>query len=171
MARLLLGCGALAALCCLLLIALVCYNVLLRYGFNDASIGLQELEWHLYAVLFLVGIPFALYQDSHVRVDLLYAKASPYRRAWINLSGHLLLLLPFQGLLIYYGYGFALEAYVLGERSGDPGGLAFRWLIKAAIAACALLTLIASLHQILKALQTLRTPHPSRPPTAEDAPP
>lgn len=125
--------GQLSAILFVLLLLNVFYDVLMRYVFNDVSIAMQELEWHLYSAIFLLGIPYGLQTGGHVRVDIIYDKLSLRAKAWVDLMGCLLLLLPFASLVGYYGVGFAYEAYALGETSGDPGGLANRWIIKAVI--------------------------------------
>ncbi|CAM3543598.1 TRAP transporter small permease subunit [Parendozoicomonas haliclonae] len=125
--------GKVAAVLFILLIFNVFYDVVARYVFNDVSIGLQELEWHLFAAVFMLGVPYTLRANGHVRVDLIYERLSIKKRALIDLLGALILLLPFALLVGYYGIGFAQEAYELGETSGDPGGLPHRWIIKAVI--------------------------------------
>ncbi len=125
--------GRLAAILFILLLFNVFYDVITRYVFNDVSIGMQEMEWHLYAAMFLLGVPYALRTEGHVRVDVIYERLSPRARAWIDIVGSVVLLLPFALLVGWYGVGFAHEAWALGERSGDPGGLPYRWIIKAVI--------------------------------------
>ena len=66
--------GIIAAGLLILLVLMVAWNVVARYAFQASSIGLEELSWHFYAAIFLLGIPFALRSDSHVRVDLFYEK-------------------------------------------------------------------------------------------------
>ncbi len=127
------GLGKLTALLFLCLLANVAYDVVTRYVFNDVSIGMQELEWHLFSAMFLLGVPYALAVGGHVRVDLIYERLGSRPKAWIDLLGTLILLFPFCLLVATYGVDFAREAYLLGERSGDPGGLAYRWIIKAMI--------------------------------------
>lgn len=147
--------GKLSALLLLLLLFNVFYDVIMRYLFNDVSIGMQELEWHLYATLFLLGISYTLSQDGHVRVDLIYHQLSPRRQAIIDISGTLLLLIPFAALISWYGFDFASGSYRLGEGSGDPGGLPYRWIIKSMIPLSFLLLIISSIGFMLKAWQRL----------------
>lgn len=142
--------GKIAALLLLLLIANVFYDVIMRYLFNDVSIGMQELEWHLYASIFLLGISYTLSQNAHVRVDIIYERLSPKKQAFIDISGTLILLIPFCALIAYYGIGFAQEAYSLGEKSGDPGGLPHRWIIKSMISVSMILVLISSIGFMLR---------------------
>ncbi|MCK5896941.1 MAG: TRAP transporter small permease subunit [Cocleimonas sp.] len=143
--------GSFAAILLLCLLANVFYDVIMRYLFNDVSIGMQELEWHLYATLFLLGITYTLKENAHVRVDIIYEKLSPKKQAFIDISGTLFFLLPFCLLVAYYGIGFAHEAYALGESSGDPGGLPHRWIIKSMISVSFIFVIIASIGFMLRA--------------------
>ncbi len=125
--------GLLSSILFILLVANVVYDVVMRYAFNDVSIAFQELEWHLFAPVFLLGIPYAIKAGGHVRVDLFYERLSMKAQAVIDILGTLFFLLPFCLLVVYFGIDFAKESYALGETSGDPGGLPYRWIIKAMI--------------------------------------
>ncbi len=151
--------GSLCAVLLLLLLANVFYDVIMRYLFKDVSIGMQELEWHLYATIFLLGVAYTLGADAHVRIDLLYERMSQRWRAIVNILGTLLLLWPFCFLVAFYGIGFASEAYSLGEQSADPGGLPYRWVIKAMIPLSFVCVLISSIGFMLRSL----TPHEADP--------
>ncbi|WP_330221476.1 TRAP transporter small permease subunit [Marinomonas phaeophyticola] len=89
--------GMLSAVLFILLLFNVFYDVLMRYAFNDVSIGMQELEWHLYASIFLIGIPYGIQNGGHVRVDLIYENLSIKGKAWIDLFGSIFFfyLLPY----------------------------------------------------------------------------
>ncbi len=145
------GVGKLSAILLLLLLLNVFYDVIMRYLFNDVSIGMQELEWHLYATVFLLGISYTLSQDGHVRVDLIYNQLSPRRQAMVDIGGTLLLLIPFALLISWYGIGFVADSYQLGEGSGDPGGLPHRWIIKSMIPLAFILLIISSIGFMLRA--------------------
>ena len=119
----------------LLMLINVFYDSIMRYFFNRGSIALQEMEWHLFAMVFLFGIAYALKEDGHVRVDILYDRFSPRWKAIVNIGGTLLLLLPLSVLVIEGSIWYVTEAFTSGEISGDPGGLSHRWLIKLAIPA------------------------------------
>ena len=134
----------------------VFYDVLMRYVFNDVSIGMQELEWHLYAAIFLLGIPYGLQHGGHVRVDLIYENLPLKGKAWIDLLGCVFLLMPFTLLVGYYGIGFAYEAYALGETSGDPGGLPYRWIIKSVIPFAFFSMAISGLGMIIRSINAIR---------------
>jgi TRAP-type mannitol/chloroaromatic compound transport system permease small subunit len=114
-----------------LLLLTIVANVTLRYVFGSGRIEFEELQWHLYSVGFLCGLSYCVESDSHVRVDVLRERFTTRTRAWIDLYGILLLLLPFVALVIVYGAPFAFEAFERSEVSQSPGGLPHRWAIKA----------------------------------------
>ena len=152
--------GIFTALLFILLLCNVFYDVIMRYIFNDVSIGMQEMEWHLYAAIFLLGIPYTLYKDGHVRVDIIYDNLTPHKQAWIDLLGTLFLLIPFTILVTRYGIDFTIESFKLGEGSGDPGGLPFRWIIKGVIPFAFLSITISGIGLLLKSINTLRNDTP-----------
>ncbi|MFZ5760304.1 MAG: TRAP transporter small permease subunit [Thermodesulfobacteriota bacterium] len=117
-----------------LLVMLVFANVLMRYCLQTSFVFLQELEWHLFAVIFLLGGGYALLKEGHVRVDIIYQRLDARRRAWINLLGVLFLLMPGCWLVIATGLPFAVTAWTMGEGSPDPGGLPYRFVLKATLA-------------------------------------
>ena len=148
-------CGILACTAMILLLLNVFFDVIMRYAFNDVSIGMQELEWHLFSCMFLLGIPYAMQGNTHVRVDIFYDRWHDVRKAWVNLMGSLLLVLPFISIVAYYSISFTFEAYDMGEGSGDPGGLPHRWIIKSIIPISFILMDIASLGMITQALRVI----------------
>ena len=167
--------GNIAATFLLLLVSMVTYNVIARYAFNASSLGMEELSWHLYAAIFLLGIPFALRSGSHVRVDLLYEKWSPKTRAQIDLVGCVVFLLPTCLVVIWSGWWFTAAAYGLGElpdsissfsqqlvstgigeKSQDPGGLLNRWIIKGVIPLSFAFLLLAAIAFFIERLNVLR---------------
>ncbi|MCH2082982.1 MAG: TRAP transporter small permease subunit [Saprospiraceae bacterium] len=113
-----------------LLVLLVCFDVVTRYFFSNTAAWIMELEWHLFALIFLFGAGYAFKHDKHVRVDLFYAKFSPKDQAFVNIIGILLFLIPWCLMVIYWSYEYALISYNVGETSPDPGGLPARYLIK-----------------------------------------
>ena len=127
--------GWIAGVLNLLMLINVFYDAIMRYFFNTGSIALQEMEWHLFAIVFLFGIAYGLKEDGHVRVDVLYDRFSPRWKAIVNIGGAVLLLLPLSVLIIEGSVWYVQEAYTSGEVSGDPGGLTHRWLIKLVIPA------------------------------------
>lgn len=127
--------GWIAGVLNLLMLVNVFYDAIMRYFFNTGSIALQEMEWHLFACVFLFGIAYGLKEDGHVRVDVLYDRFSARNKALVNIAGTVLFLLPLSVLIIEGSVWYVQEAYTSGEVSGDPGGLPHRWLIKLVIPA------------------------------------
>jgi len=125
--------GWIAGVLNLLMLLNVFYDAIMRYFFKTGSIAMQEMEWHLFAMVFLFGIAYGLKEDGHVRVDVLYDGFSPRWKAIVNIAGTVLLLLPLSVLIIEGSVWYVQEAYSSGEVSGDPGGLPYRWLIKLVI--------------------------------------
>ena len=151
--------GRIAGVLLILLLFNVFYDVIMRYLFNDVSIGMQELEWHLYSTIFLLGVSYTLRHDGHVRVDLIYEKLNVRRQGWVDLFGSLLFLLPFSLLVFYYGLGFVAESWDMSERSGDPGGLLYRWAIKSMIPIAFLSVTISGVGLILNSINKIRGLH------------
>lgn len=132
----------------LVLMVTILGNVVLRYAFGEGRIELEEIQWHLYAVGFLLGLSYALQADSHIRVDVLHERFSPRLRAWIELYGIVLLLLPLIAVVLLFSIPFVLTSFELGETSQAPGGLPWRWLIKAALPCGFTLLLAAALSRL-----------------------
>jgi TRAP-type mannitol/chloroaromatic compound transport system permease small subunit len=150
------GLGWITAILLVLMTLNVFLDVVLRYVFNTGSIALQEMEWHLFAVMFLLGISYGLKEDSHVRVDVIYDQLSPRKKAVINLVGTFFFLIPFSLLIAFGSMNFVAEAYESGEVSGDPGGLPYRWIIKAAIPFSFFVLALSSLGFIVQNLRRFR---------------
>ncbi len=113
-----------------ILVVVVCYDVFTRYLLKKSSVAAQELEWHIFAVIFLVGAAYTLKHDKHVRVDVLYARFSPKRKAIINMIGCVIFLMPFIIMIIWTSRNFVANSYMFGETSPDPGGLPARYVLK-----------------------------------------
>ena len=127
--------GKLLAGVLILMVLNVAYDVLMRYLFRASSVGMQELEWHLFSVIILYGVGVALKHEAHVRVDFLYDRMQPKTRAVINICGTVLFLMPISLLIFFGSFDFVADAYVSGEISEDPGGVTHRWIIKSMIPA------------------------------------
>ena len=127
----------------LLLLLIIVGNVILRYVFEEGRIELEEIQWHIYSVGFLLGLAYAFQSDSHIRVDVVSERLQPRTRAWLELYGLLLGLFPFIALFLIHGLPFVQQSWALGEVSQAPGGLPFRWLIKAVLPLSFALLLLA----------------------------
>lgn len=117
----------------LLMVLNVSFDVMMRYLFHNSSVGMQEMEWHLFAVIFLFGISIALKDEGHVRVDFLYDNFSQRKKALVNIFGTICFLIPLALLISTGSLEYVKDAFITQEISEDPGGLRYRWLIKGMI--------------------------------------
>jgi TRAP-type mannitol/chloroaromatic compound transport system permease small subunit len=133
--------------------------VTLRYAFNQGSILLQEAVMYLHALVFMLGIPYALTQNAHVRVDVLHGRVSDRGRAMVDLLGHLLVLVPVSLTIVVYSYGYVMNSWYILERSSEVGGIPGVFLLKTLIPLTALLLLLQGLAESLRCLRRLRHAH------------
>ena len=138
-----------------ILVILISLDVFLRYIFNFSSASLYELEWHMFAVIFMVGSSLTLQKDEHVRVDVFYNKFSDKGKNIINLIGNIIFLLPFSLIIFYTSIPFVEDSFKILESSPDPGGLPFRFLIKSIIPISFLLLAIQGVLNVFKNLKNL----------------
>jgi len=142
--------GRLLSILSFLLVGLVVFNVLSRYLFNYSWLALQELEWHLFSILFLIPMAWTLKRDQHVRVDFFYQKFSKPRQGLVNGLGQLFFTLPFSIIMIIVSWGWVGQSYSLSEASPDPGGLPARYILKAIIPISFFLLAIQALADLIK---------------------
>jgi TRAP-type mannitol/chloroaromatic compound transport system permease small subunit len=135
----------------LVLIAVVVINVTMRYLFGEGRIEFEEIQWHLYAIGFLIGLGSCMDSDSHVRVDVFHERMSLRTQAWIEVYGLLLLFLPFVSALLIFSVPFISYSYGISEVSDAPGGLPFRWAIKSFLPLGMLLLLAAGISRLTRA--------------------
>jgi len=142
----------------LAMVLLICYDVAMRYLLQQGSVALQELEWHLFALIFLLGSAYTLKHDEHVRVDIIYQshKLSDKHRALINITGILLFLMPFCILILISSWPFVESAYFYNEGSPDPGGLPYRYLLKASILIAFSMLILQGLAELLRNILKLQ---------------
>jgi TRAP-type mannitol/chloroaromatic compound transport system permease small subunit len=130
------------------LLAIIVINVVLRYAFGEGRIEFEEIQWHLYSMGFLLGLGYALQTDAHIRVDVLHERFSPTLQAWVEFYGIVLFLLPFIALILIFSAPFVAASFELSEISNAPGGLPFRWAIKAMLPIGFILLLLAALARL-----------------------
>jgi len=149
--------GMLVSWLVLVMVLLVSYDVTMRYFFQSGSVALQEMEWHLFSLIFLIGAAYTLKHDDHVRLDLFYKSKfmDDRRRAWIDLFGSIFLLIPFCILIILSAWPFVYQSYIHLEGSPDPGGLPYRWILKASIPLGFTFLLLQGVSEIVKNLSTV----------------
>ncbi len=115
------------------LVVVVFVDVLMRYILNVSFVFTQELEWHLFGFIFLIGAGYTLLHDGHVRVDIIYQRLGWRGRAWVNLCGVLLFLIPGCIMVISTSWKFTMNSFAILEGSPDPGGIPFRFILKGCI--------------------------------------
>ncbi|MFT4835374.1 MAG: TRAP-type mannitol/chloroaromatic compound transport system permease small subunit [Psychromonas sp.] len=152
--------GAITSIAMVLMILNVFYDVITRYVFNMSSIGMQEMEWHLFSVIILLGVSYTLKGDGHVRVDIIYDRLSYRKKAMINMLGAIFFILPISLLVGISSIDNAVSAYASMEQSGNPGGLQYRWIVKALIPLSFLLLIITSVGFFIKNLNVYNGLHP-----------
>jgi TRAP-type mannitol/chloroaromatic compound transport system permease small subunit len=150
------GVGYFLALVLLLMTLNVSFDVMMRYVFHNSSVGMQEMEWHLFSVMILFGVGYALKHEAHVRVDFLYDQRSQRTKSLINITGTLLFLMPLALLILTGSFGFVRDAFISHEISDDPGGLPYRWIIKAMIPLSMGFLLLSAVGYILQNIRLLR---------------
>jgi len=137
--------GSSAAWFTTVLVIVVCMRVFGRLIFNSEPAWIQELEWHIFSLIFLLGAGYTLKHDKHVRVDLFYAKFSKKDKAFVNMVGAIVFLIPWCLIIIWASYHFALASYQTLEGSPDPNGLPYRFIIKFSITLGFVLLMLQSL--------------------------
>ena len=139
-----------------ILVAVIILNVVLRYVFKNGMIELEELQWHLYCIGWLVGLSSTYIIDSHVRVDVLSERLNYRKKLWFELFGILILFLPFVILVLYYAVPFFELSWNTNERSTSANGLPARWFVKGFLVISFFLLLISGLSRITRVIATLK---------------
>jgi TRAP-type mannitol/chloroaromatic compound transport system permease small subunit len=134
----------------LVLVGVVVVNVTMRYLFDEGRIEFEEIQWHLYAVGFLIGLSACMDSDNHIRVDVLHDRLSLRSQAFIELYGLLLLFFPFVLMLLFFSVPFVQYSFAIAEISDAPGGLGYRWAIKGVLPLSMLLLLVAGAGRLLR---------------------
>lgn len=125
--------GQISAWLALGLIGVTLFDVITRHFFVLGSTKLQELEWHIHSVLFLMCLGYAYLRNAHVRIELLHDNLPTRLRLWVELLGVCLFLIPYCLVVIYFGFDFTARAFAINEVSAALTGLPHRWIIKSFI--------------------------------------
>ncbi len=133
-----------------------------RFGTSISSNAYLELQWYLFAAIFLLGGAYTLRRGAHVRVDVVYDRLRERTRAWIDLVGHLLFLLPFCVFGLVVSWAPVVDSWQRLEGSPDPGGLP-RYPVKTLVPLAFALLLLQGLAEVARKVRTLRAA-----PEAED---
>ncbi|WP_426115060.1 TRAP transporter small permease subunit [Massilia sp. PWRC2] len=139
----------------LLLAVIVCaVNALVRYTFKMSSNAWLEIQWYLFAAVFMLASAHTLRRDEHVRIDVITGHFSKRTQVWIDVAGYLLFLLPVCLLIIYYGVPFFLYSLQTAESSSSAGGLIV-WPAKLLVPAGFVLLLLQGISEIIKRIAFL----------------
>jgi TRAP-type mannitol/chloroaromatic compound transport system permease small subunit len=117
----------------LAMVLVVFTDVVMRYGFSRSSVFMQEMEWHLFAVGYLLAAGYTMLYDEHVRVDILYTSWSARKKALVNFVFAFVFFFPSVVLVIYTTIPFLKNSFLVNEGSPDPGGVPARWVLKSMI--------------------------------------
>ena len=129
-------------------------NALVRYIFGIGSNAFLEVQWYLFAAVFMLGAGYGFLHNVHVRIDVLASRLSDRTRNWIDIGGVIVFLLPLCAMMIYMGVPLLERAYVSGETSFSPGGL-IRWPIYALIPVGFALLALQGLSELAKRVNYL----------------
>lgn len=149
----------------LIMVLVGAFNAIFRYlgrflGVQLGSNSWLELQWYLFSLLFLLGGAYALRHDAHVRVDVLFARLSDRGRAWINIVGTVVLLLPFTVFMLIVSWPTVRNSWGIREMSSDPGGLP-RYPLKTFLLVCFALLLLQAIAELIRETVALRTGRPT----------
>jgi TRAP-type mannitol/chloroaromatic compound transport system permease small subunit len=134
------------------MVAVVFSDVIFRYLFNPSWVFVQELEWHLFGLVYLLAAGYTMLYDEHVRVDILYSKLSPRRKAWVDFVLLWVFFFPSCVLIIYTTWPFLKHSLAVNEGSPDPGGIPARWALKSVIIIGFALLILQGISQAIKNL-------------------
>ncbi|AEF55401.1 TRAP transporter small permease subunit [Marinomonas posidonica] len=137
------------------LMGVIILNVFMRYALGEGRIEFEELQWHFYAIGWLIGLSYCFAYDQHVRVDLIHGHLSLRAKSWIELFGIVLLLLPFTCTVIWYSVPFISYSWEMHEISSAPGGLPYRWIIKSSLLVGFVLLALAIISRLSRVLALL----------------
>ena len=125
-----------------------------RYLFSESSNGWLEVQWYMFAGMVLLGGPYTLKMNEHVRVDLVYGLVSERTRIWIDIIGGVLFLMPICVILIYFTWPWFVESWRLNEESSNAGGL-IRWPVKLVLPVGFALMALQGVSEIIKRVAAL----------------
>ena len=132
--------------------------VILRYVFGIGTVWLQESVTWMHAAVFMLGGAFTLQRDEHVRVDIFYRGMGEVGRAWIDIAGVVIFLLPLCGYIVYESHDYVSASWSIRESSRDSGGLPYPFvpLLKSILVVMPILVALQGLSLLIASLQTIR---------------
>lgn len=130
-------------------------NAVIRKAFDMSSNAWLELQWYLFGAVFMVAAAYTLQRNEHIRIDIISGRLSEAARNWIDIAGHVLMLIPFTALMVYESVPFALGAWRSGEISGSAGGLII-WPARAFILLGFFLLFLQGISELIKRIAVMR---------------
>jgi TRAP-type mannitol/chloroaromatic compound transport system permease small subunit len=137
------------------LIGLIILGVIMRYAFKLGTMKIAELQWHFYAVAFMFGLSYAVTTNSHMGMDLLYARFSKRTQHWLDFLGIIFLLLPFACVVFYQSLPFVYQSWVLNESSQNALGLPWRWAIKSVLPISFAFLIVSAISRLIRTASLL----------------
>lgn len=148
--------GRIAGWLLFILVLLVTGDVVSRYLFNTGWVAIQETEWWLFSVVFLMGAGYTYLHGGHVRVDIIYSRLSNKWKNYVDLGCAFIFLFPLCLLVIVTSWKFVAASWEVGEYSPDPGGLHFYYVLKAFIPLGFLLLALQGMAEVYKIIKRLK---------------
>ena len=139
------------------LIVSILVQVILRYVFKTTIVALEEIQWHLYAIIIMLGLSYSSIKDSHIRLDIMHSRFSWKSKEKVEIMGIVFFLWPIIFIFFLHSLPFVAESFRVGERSDAPMGLGYRWIIKSVIPLSFFLLFCASVSRLIKAITYLKT--------------
>lgn len=147
--------GKVANWCVLVACLISAGNAVSRYAFNASSNAWLEIQWYLFAAIFMLGAAYTLNKNEHVRVDLVYGNIPERAQLWIDLLGGIFFLLPVVAIIGWLSWPVFWGSLVSGETSTNAGGL-IRWPVKLLLPLGFLLLALQGVSEIIKRLAALQ---------------
>ncbi len=142
-------------------------NAVMRYSINYSSNGLLEIQWYLFAAIFLLCAPYTLLRNEHIRIDVIVARFSRRTLAWIDVLGTLLFLLPMSLIIMYLSWPLFWQSFLSGEYSSNAGGL-IRWPARLLVPIGFALLSLQGLSELIKRIAFLKGVGPDPLPETQD---
>jgi len=139
----------------LLMVLVSAGNAISRYALNLSSNAWLELQWYLFAAVFLLCSGYTLLHNEHIRIDVVSSRLTRRTRAWIDVFGALFFLLPMSVTILWLSWAIFLNAWLSGEISSNAGGLV-RWPARLLVPAGFLLLTAQGLSELIKRIAFLR---------------
>ena len=141
----------------IVLIVLVFSTVFFRYVFNMSYIIIQEIIMYLHALIFMFGISYALKENSHVKIDVLYNSLNKRAQRVISIAGLVSFILPTALFIIYISIDMVTQSWMILEGSSEAGGLDLVFILKSLIPISGVLIFLQGISELIKHIRVSRS--------------